>query len=267
MAVIAKADGRRCAFITGAASGIGLAAAKRFAAEGFFVGIADIDQPGAKAALEAIGPGNGVVLNLDVRKRPEWDKALAAFAKATGGRLDLLVNNAGIARFGWLEEQSEADVDLQIDINVKGVIHGARAALDLLRATPGSRLINIASCAGLFGSPQMSVYAATKFAVRGLSQALDAEFARFGVGVACVMPWFVETPILDAGADRSNRTIRDAVKDGGHVVYTPQDAAQVIWEASQGKDLEYIVGDRGKQVRFMTRFFPNLIRKQMKQAI
>ena len=261
-----KANGRKSVFITGAASGIGRAAADRFAAEGWFVGLADINLKGAEAALAEIGADKGLALQLDVRDRKQWDAALAEFAKATGGRLDLLVNNAGIARFGFLEEQSEDDVDLQVDINVKGVIHGARAALEMLKATAGSRLINVASCAGLFGSPQMSVYAATKFAVRGLSQALDAEFARFGVAVATVMPWFVETPILDAGAAQSNRTIRDAVKDGSHVVYTVKDAAQVIWDASRGQDLEYIVGDMGKRIRFMTRFFPGLVRKQMKRT-
>ncbi len=161
-----SANGRKSIFITGAASGIGLASAKRFAAAGWFVGLSDIDAVGLKAALAAIGPDNGATYKLDVRHREAWDNALGAFAKLTGGKLDVLLNNAGIARFGALEKLSEADCDLQVDINIKGVINGARAGLTTLKAASG-RLINVASCAGLYGSPKLAVYSATKFAVRG----------------------------------------------------------------------------------------------------
>ena len=154
----ASANGRKAVFITGAASGIGLAAARRFAAEGWFVGLADIDAAGLPAALVAIGPANGATFRLDVRDRAAWTAALADFAGLTEGRLNVLLNNAGVARFGPFDSHDDADIDLLLDVNIKGVVHGARAGLPWLKATPGSRLINISSCAGLYGSPGLAVY-------------------------------------------------------------------------------------------------------------
>lgn len=261
---MSNASGRRAVFITGAASGIGLASAKRFVAEGWFVGLSDIDAAGLKAALAVIGPDNGAAFQLDVRDRPAWTAALADFAKLTDGRLDVLLNNAGVARFGPFDSHEDAEVDLQLDINVKGVINGARAALPWLKATRGSRLINISSCAGLYGSPSLAIYSATKFAVRGLSEALDVEWKPYGVGVACVMPWFVETPILNAGAPGSNQNMADLLRGGGLPVYPVEDAAEVIWRAVHGKDLHYFVGKRARQLRFASSHMPGAVRKQLR---
>jgi NAD(P)-dependent dehydrogenase (short-subunit alcohol dehydrogenase family) len=263
---MSKADGRKSIFITGAASGIGLAAARHFAGKGWYVGLSDVNVSGLDAAHRAIGDQDAMCHALDVRDREDWTKALGRFAEHTDGRLDVLLNNAGIARYGWFEEVAPEEADLQIDINLKGVVNGAYAGLDLLRATPGSRLVNVASCAGLYGSPRLAVYSATKFAVRGFSEALDVEFARYGVSVRCVMPWFVETPILESGSARGNQSIRDSIKAGGHPVYTVDEAAQVIWEAAHGEDVHYVVGKMGKNLRFASRFFPGRLRKQMKSA-
>jgi NAD(P)-dependent dehydrogenase (short-subunit alcohol dehydrogenase family) len=252
----------RAIFITGGASGIGLAAARRFKREGWFVGIGDIDATGmARVAAEL----EAFTTPLDVRDRAQWQTALDGFVAASGGRLDILLNNAGIARFGMFEEVSPDESDLQIDINVKGVINGAYAALPHLKATKGSRLINVASVAGIVGSPGLAVYSATKFAVRGLSEALDAEFTRHGVDVACVMPYFVETPILDCGSAGTNRTIRDAT--AGQPVYTVDEAADVIWQAAHGSEREYIVGKAGRQARFAQRFMPGRLRKRLKAGM
>jgi NAD(P)-dependent dehydrogenase (short-subunit alcohol dehydrogenase family) len=249
----------RAIFITGGASGIGLAAARRFAREGWSVGVGDIDEAGMRRVEQELG---AFTTRLDVRDRAEWAAALDAFAKHAG-KIDVLLNNAGIARYGMFEEVTPEESDLQVDINVKGVINGAYAALEHLKKTRG-RLVNVASVAGIVGSPGLAVYSATKHAVRGLSEALDAEFTRHGVDVTCVMPFFVETPILDAGSKGSNRTIRDAI--GKSPVYTVDEAANVVWQATHGSDREYIVGKAGRQANFARRFMPGRLRKRMKAA-
>ncbi|MEI9992390.1 MAG: SDR family oxidoreductase [Rhizomicrobium sp.] len=257
---------RKAVFITGAASGIGLGTARRFAREGWFVGLADIDAAGLRAALDAIGRQNGASYLLDVRDAPAWADALSIFAAASGGRLDVLVNNAGVASYGYIEEQSDEEIARQLDVNIKGVISGARAALPYLRKTPGSQLINVSSCASLYGAPKLSIYAATKFAVRGLSEALDIEFSRFGIGVKCIMPWFVDTPILDAGSKNSNEKMSDSLKQGGVPVYTVEECAGVIWDSLGSKELKHIVGARGRQLAFLTRLFPAMVRRQLAKA-
>lgn len=262
--MMTSANGRSAIFITGGASGIGLATAKRFANAGWFVGLADINAPGLTSALEAIGAENGITHELDVRDRGQWAAAIEAFGAATGGRCDVLFNNAGIARYGWFEDIAPDEADLEIDINIKGVINGAYAGLELLKASPGSRLINMASCAGLYGPPRLAVYGATKFAVRGLSEALDVEFARHGVGVRCIMPWFVETPILDSPTRGTNAAIRDSISQ--QPIYTPEEAAEVVWKAAHGTDLHYVVGKAAEQLRFAARFTPRQVRKRLKVA-
>lgn len=257
---------RKAILITGAAGGIGLATAKRFAREGWFVGLADVNLAGLQAALAAIGEGNGTTIALDVRDGTAWRLALEKFATASGGRLDALMNNAGVASYGFLEEQSDEEVERQLDINIKGVVNGARAALPLLKATPNSVLINISSVASIFGVPKLSIYCATKFAVRGLSEALDIEFARHGVRVSCIMPFFIQTAILEAGAAGSNETMADSIKAGGTPVYSVEHCADEIWKAAHSPKLHNIIGGRGKQVGFLARFAPGLLRRQLRSA-
>jgi NAD(P)-dependent dehydrogenase (short-subunit alcohol dehydrogenase family) len=235
---------RRAIFITGAASGIGLATAKRFASEGWLVGLSDIDEPGLKSALAAIGGENaGFAVRHDVRQADEWERALDAFVDAAGGRLDVLVNNAGIARYGWFTEQSPADFSDQIDVNLRGVVLGAYLGHERLKHTPGSRLINIASAASLSGSPRLAVYSATKFAVRGLSEALDIEFMRSGVRVSCIEPTVIETPLLDKASAPGGPSFREAISRGMGAGLPVEAAAEVIWRAAHDEALHYPVGD------------------------
>lgn len=256
----------KAVLISGAASGIGLAAAERFVREGWRVGLADIDEGGAAAAAARLGPTT-IALALDVRDRAQWRAALDRFAGFSGGRLDVLLNNAGIARYGWFEQVGGDEMDAMVDINLKGVLNGAYEALDLLRATPGARLLNVGSCAGLVGAPRQAAYSATKWAVRGLSDALGVEFARFGVGVACIMPWFVDTPILDSGAARGNGSFRTAIAESGASVCSVGEAADVIWAAANGAETAYIVGKPGRRLRFMARYFPATLRRRLVAAV
>jgi len=264
----AQAGGRKAIFITGAASGIGLATAKRFAHGGWFVGLADIDAKGLAAALEAIGPGNGGICRLDVRDRGAWKRELATFAKMTGGRMDVLMNNAGVAKGGYLEAQSADDVDLQVDVNLKGVINGCQAGFDLLAATPGAIVVNVASVAGLVAPPRMSVYAATKFAVRGLSEALEAEFSRVGVGVRCIMPWFTDTPLLDKARLAGNEDLRYSLREQKTPVAPVEAVSDTVWAAVHGRPaLDHLVGVQAKRIGLLSRLLPDLVRKRLRQQI
>ncbi len=224
------------------------------------VGIGDIDEIGMRRVAEELGVFTAA---LDVRDRRQWAEALDGFV-AKAGTLDVLLNNAGIARYGMFEDVTPEESDLQVDINVKGVINGAYASLPHLKASRGSRLVNVASVAGIVGSPGLATYSATKHAVRGLTEALDAEWTRHGIDVTCVMPFFVETPLLDVGSKGSNRAIRDGI--GKSPVYTVEEAAEVIWQAVHGREREYIVGKAGRQAHFARRFMPGRLRKRLKAA-
>jgi short-subunit dehydrogenase len=201
-----------------------------------------------------------------VRDREGWRAALAVFARRTDGRLDVLVNNAGIGCMGFLEALSEAEVDDQIDINLKGVINGCRAGIALLAATPGSMVVNMASVAGVAASARMSVYAATKFAVRGLSEALELEYSRLGVGVRCIMPWFLDTAILDKTAS-GNQDLRAMLKAGGVAVYRVEEASEAIWRAVHGQAREHMVGAQARRLALLKRFAPGLVRKRLLRQI
>ncbi len=256
---------RKAIFITGAASGIGLASARRFAREGWLVGLSDIDEAGLARAQAEIGVDDAWVHPLDVRDREAWTPALQAFTSRSGGRLDVLFNNAGVARFGAFAEIDPEGDDLMLAVNIRGVINGARAGLPFLKATPGGgRLLNMASCAGIYGAPGLAVYSATKFAVRGLSEALDAEFAPHGVGVACVMPWFVETPILHNSQPGKNIDMGEELRKSGMPVYGVDEAAQTVWQAAHGRELYYLVGKRARQMRFMARLAPGFLRNRLR---
>lgn len=197
-------------FITGGASGIGRAVAQRFGQGGWFVGIADIDEGGMMQTAAMLPSGRSSRHKLDVRDRSAWDAALADCARAGGGRIDVVFNNAGIPIGGAIADLAVEEIERTLDINLKGVIFGAQAAYPWLRASaPGSVLLNTASAAGIYGSPGASVYSATKFGVRAITESLDGEWAEDGIRVRDLMPGFIETPLLDHAPNRaSNEDIR-----------------------------------------------------------
>jgi len=254
---------RKTIFITGAGSGIGRATAKLFSERGWFVGLFDISAEGLKGTQALLAPGRHMSGVLDVRSREAWGNAIGQFADVSRGRLNVLFNNAGVGRHGWFEDVAHDDADWQIDVNLKGVINGVYAALPLLRQTPGARIVNTASAAGLVGAPQLAVYSATKFAVRGLSEALDVEFSRLGVRVTCLMPSFIETPILDMPTGGRNTVLRDRIKQTQAPVEPVEVAAEAAWAAAHGEETLYTAGRMAKQLRTAARFFPNGLRRRL----
>jgi len=251
-------------FITGGGSGIGRAIAQRFAHEGWFIGLADINQAGMQETAALLPDGNSSTHLLDVRKPEEWDSALSSFAKAAGGRIDVLANNAGVPLGGDLAELTTEEIDRTLAINLNGVIYGARAAYPYLKAAaPGSCLVSTCSAAGLYGQAGMTVYCASKFGVRAITESLDVEWAADGIRVTDVMPSFVDTPLL-AGSSHagSNVPIRERVQAAG-LEFTPvEEIAETFWRAVNGEKLHNPVGKTAKKLATAARWLPSYIRSK-----
>lgn len=259
---------RKTIFITGGASGIGRAVAQRFGKGGWFVGIADIDESGMAGTAALLPQGQSSCHRLDVRDRSAWDEALAQCAKAAGGRIDAVFNNAGIPIGGAIVDLTPEEIERTLDINLKGVIFGAQAAHPWLKASaPGSCLLNTASAAGIYGSPGASVYSATKFGVRALTESLDGEWAEDGIKVRSLMPSFIETPLLDHAPNRaSNEDIRTRVRGAGLEITPVSDVAEAAWAAVHGDRIHTLVGKTARRLAFASRWMPGALRKQMRSA-
>ena len=122
-------------FITGGASGIGRAVAVKFGSQGWFVGLADVNEAGMRETAALLPAGKSSLHKLDVRDRAAWDEALSACAAASGGRIDVVFNNAGIPLGGNLIENNTGEIERCLDINLKGVLFGAQAAHPWLKAS------------------------------------------------------------------------------------------------------------------------------------
>ncbi|XVX20530.1 SDR family NAD(P)-dependent oxidoreductase [Actinomycetota bacterium] len=185
--------------VTGGASGIGLALARALVARGGHVVIADLNRDAADRVateLSAAGPGSASGYGVDVADRAAME-ALVAHTVEQRGRLDLMVNNAGILFAGPFEETTDRHWDTAIDVNLRGVVNGCRAAYPVMQRQGGGSILNTGSLAGLMPAPVMTPYTATKWAVVGFSQALRAEATPKGIRVSVLCPAYVETPLID----------------------------------------------------------------------
>ena len=261
-------DTRKAIFITGGASGIGRAIALYFAERDWFVGVGDVDEDGMRQTLGMMKHGFSYQHRFDVRERDEWDRALDGFATAAGSRIDVLANNAGVPLGGALEDNSTAEIERCLDINLKGVLFGAQAAYPYLKRTaPGSCLLNTASAAGIYGTAGASVYSATKFGVRAMTESLDGEWAADGIKVRSIMPSFIDTPLLDHNPNaRANDDIRTRVTDAGLEITPVEDVARAAWDAVHGERLHTPVGKTARTLAFAARWMPGKVRKQTRRA-
>lgn len=219
---------RQSIFITGAASGIGRAVAQRFASRGWFVGMADISEEPLNEFYGQLKTARASTHCIDVTDPASVEAAFDSFASRTKNRLDILFLSAGITRNGRFEESDPETHRHILAVNAGGVAVCARAAFPLLKETPNARLISMSSASASYGTPEMASYSASKFAVRGLTEALNLEWDAHDIYVCDVMPPFVETPMLE-----EEKSTRSMEKMGIHL--TASDIADVVERVATSK--------------------------------
>lgn len=247
----------RNALITGAAGGLGRAIAVRLARDGWHVAICDIDAAGSHETLrlvEAAG-GSGQVERLDVTAAAEW-LALRDRLQANWERLDLLVNNAGVAGAGAVGRFSLEDWRWVLDVNLLGVVHGCHFMVDWLARTPGGHVVNTASLAAVASAPTMAAYNVSKAAVVSLSETLYAELRPRGVGVTVLCPGFVRTG-LHAAARWSSPALRDrAERHFAAAIIDGDDVAEATLRGIRRGRLYVVLPLRGRLVWWLKRLLP-----------
>lgn len=194
----------KTAFVTGGASGIGLAMAKAFLGAGMRVVIADVDEKALAAAAAQLKGVNSEVLSvqLDVTDREQF-AAVADQVEAEFGPVDVLCNNAGVYRGGTIDKVTYEDWDWVMGVNVGGVVNGVQTFVERMRERGnGGHIVNTSSMAGMTTSPGLGVYNASKHAVVGLSEAMHGDLAEHNIGVSVLCPGMVRTRILESERTR-----------------------------------------------------------------
>ncbi len=246
-------------FITGAGSGIGRATARLFAERGWFVGLYDLNAEAVATLSAELGDASchGA---LDVTDAAAFEAAVGHFAEHTDGRMTVLFNCAGVMRMGALDQVDLADQVRTIRVNFEAVVIGIYSALPVLRKTPDAMVLSMSSASAFYGVPELAVYAASKFAVRGLTEGLSIELERDGIRVADIMPLYVNTPLVT----EQQNPLASIDRLGNH--HSPEEIAELAWQAVHGKRVHWVAGLRLRILSLLGRFLPFLERPIMKRV-
>ncbi len=246
--------------ITGAASGMGRELSLQYAELGYSLALADVDESGLnnlKASLEKIGANKVFVSAVDVSNETQM-KTFSEQVEEQFSSVNVVINNAGIARMGTFEGASLDAFRSVIDINFWGVVYGSRFFLPALKRTSGS-LVNISSLFGLIGVPGQAAYCASKFAVRGFTESLRQEVKDSGVHVACVHPGGIRTNIarsavFDEEADTREETIEKIESQA--LVMPASKAAEIIRRGIAARKKRILIGKDAKFLDLIVRLLP-----------
>ncbi len=253
--------------ITGGASGIGRALVEELARRGATVVIADVNLPGAQQVLAEIVAAGGTAFAAGVDVRHAADvQALVDDVVQRHGRLDLIVNNAGIGVGGELHELSLELWRTAIEVNLMGVVHGVTAAYPIMVRQGAGQIVNIASLAGLIPSPGLGPYATSKGAVVSLTLALRAEGEALGVRANVVCPGFVDTAIYEnaIGVRLDKKELLDKL---GLPVMPAREAALAILRGTERNQGVIVFPRSARTLWLLTRFTPWLLEPFQRRMI
>ena len=252
-------------FISGAAAGIGRATAVLFAQRGYRVGAYDVDLAGLACLRDEISIRGGDIAigQLDVSSAEDWTQQLEAFT-GPSRRLDVLVNNAGVLSHGKFEEIGLQTQRRIVDVNVFGTMAGLHTAFPYLRDTRGAQVVNLCSASAIYGQPELATYSASKFAVRGLTEALELEWRRYGIRVIAMWPLFVQTPMVDGVQTNATRRL------GVHL--SAEDVAKSIYAATHSTPsrlpkVHYPVGRQTKVLASLAQMSPNWASRLLSKVV
>ncbi len=251
----------RVAVVTGAASGIGLAVAQALAAEGCELALVDLQADALAEAAARVGARAGARVTThvaDVASRERME-ALASEVVAAHGRVELLVNNAGVVAVGSLAEQPLADVEWLLGVDLWGPLLGCKFFLPHLARADEAHVVNVSSMLGLSAVPGQSSYAIAKHGVRALSDALAAELAPRGIGVTCVFPGAVRTGILHARRGGREGPAARVIALAERFAIEPERVAERLVRAVKRNELRVVVGPDAVLLDVVSRAAPTLV--------
>ena len=260
------------AVVTGAGSGIGRALAQRLSAAGSALALADIDE---KSLIETAGalPGKGAAVSTHVVDVAD-EAGVSAFAEDVSsrhGRVTLLINNAGVALHGTFEEISLDDLRWLMGINFWGTVYGVKYFLPILKRQPRAHIVNLSSIFGIVAPAGQTAYSASKFAVRGFTEALRHELEESSVFVSCVHPGGIRTPIAARGrlgANAPQTRKNESVSRLAQLAKTsPEDAAARILRGVERREPRILIGFDARQIDIMQRLRPATYWKALARRI
>jgi short-subunit dehydrogenase len=251
----------RTAVITGAGDGIGRAIAQSLARRGCHLALADISEQGLAETMRLL---DGARIRVSRHRLDIADRSATATlpqaVRAVHGRVDLLFNNAGVALAGTFDQISETDFDWLFDINFGAVVRLTRAFLPDLKASDDARIVNMSSLFGLISPPGQTAYSASKYAVRGFSNALRFELAGSTVGVTVVHPGGVATKIAENArrpTGTTNAEITQRLELARRVLTTPPAmAGEITVRAVERRAPRVVIGGRAKIMALIERLAP-----------
>lgn len=244
------------AVVTGASSGIGRALAKQLDDEGYTLVLCDVNEPGLRETQGLLKRGSQR-LTLDVSNGLAV-RAMAAEVIKSHGRVDLLINNAGVTVDASLAEVSLEDFEWLFGINFWGVVYGTKAFLPTMLKQGSGTIVNLCSVFGMIGFPRQGTYNASKFAVRGFTEALWCELEGTGVTAVCVHPGGIKTNIArDARFMGTTAAKAKMEQDFGKAARTtPEEAARVILRGVYDKKKRVMIGADSQVIQLMARLLP-----------
>lgn len=253
--------------VTGAATGIGAAIARRFARAGHRIAVLDVDEAGAKSLaseLEAAG-SPAIAIDCDVTE-PEQCRAAVARVRERFGGIDLLVNNAGITHLGRFENTDTVVLRRVMDVNFFGAVECTKAALPSLIERRG-HICALSSVAGFAPLATRTGYAASKHALHGFFDSLRAELLEAGVGVTLVCPYFVNTAIGDHALGPDGRKASANARTGVRGAIEPEEVAEALYQGVEKNLDRVLVPGRAHQAWWVSRLAPRLYQRLMARQL